>query len=404
MVEQDELSQTMGWLHSCASIAPGRSTAFDKFVRLVPAELAALGFNQCGPREPESFTRAGLEQFGIERYVERLVKYGLLERRKHAGADEILLPPGTLSKLEKSSQHGHRTNGTLPKPPLDSAVTCYPFYLSAEEFSLITGSEYEALKADIHEHGLLNPITVYQGTILDGRNRYLACRDLGLELRTVEWNGKGSPLAFVTSQNFRRRHHNVSQRAMIAAKLMPKFEQEANERMLSGKTANPGTNLSEGRARDQAARAVNVSAGSVETARKVLKNGIADLVKAVENGLVSVAAAGKVAELPKAEQALVVAAGAESIKAKAKEFRDAKAKASTRANKQSQASAEEVTANGSQIIADKATPSMPQGGNAAPLTLAPDFKAEDVAEALLKFFGPTMSGEISSALSKLLVS
>ncbi len=43
--------------------------------------------------------------------------------------------------------------------------------------------EYEALKADIAAHGLLEPIVLYQGQILDGRNRHRGCLDTGTEPR-----------------------------------------------------------------------------------------------------------------------------------------------------------------------------------------------------------------------------
>jgi ParB-like chromosome segregation protein Spo0J len=102
--------------------------------------------------------------------------------------------------------------------------------------------EYSALKADIAAHGLREPIWVYQGQIIDGRNRYRACRELGIDPPTREWDGNGSLVRFVLSLNLHRRHLSSSQRAALAADIEPMLAAEAKERQRQhGKTA-PGRN------------------------------------------------------------------------------------------------------------------------------------------------------------------
>ena len=89
----------------------------------------------------------------------------------------------------------------------------------AELFPLLEGEEFEDFKRDIARNGLLEPITLLGGLILDGRNRYRACRELGIEPVTVEWSGPGDAAAYVCSRNLHRRHLSVGRRAMIAASL-----------------------------------------------------------------------------------------------------------------------------------------------------------------------------------------
>jgi ParB family chromosome partitioning protein len=85
------------------------------------------------------------------------------------------------------------------------------FHPAANIFPLMAGDDYAALVADIAEHGQREPIWLYDGMILDGRNRYRACTGLGLVCETREYTGD-DPQAFVISLNLHRRHLTREQR------------------------------------------------------------------------------------------------------------------------------------------------------------------------------------------------
>ncbi|MEN6490274.1 MAG: hypothetical protein ABFD66_15580 [Smithella sp.] len=84
---------------------------------------------------------------------------------------------------------------------------------------------------------------------------------------------------FVVSLNLVRRHLNESQRATIGARVKPKYEEEAHQRMMAGKKPDPRANLPQGKSRDDAARAVNVSPRMIDKAEKVIEKGSPELVK-----------------------------------------------------------------------------------------------------------------------------
>jgi len=100
---------------------------------------------------------------------------------------------------------------------------------SGEE--VLSGPDYALLVADIRAHGLLEPILVdAEGRILDGRNRYRACLESGVEVRFVEWHGQQDPAELTLSLNLRRRHLDESQRALLGARLVRLLEAAARKR------------------------------------------------------------------------------------------------------------------------------------------------------------------------------
>jgi hypothetical protein len=211
-------------------------------------------------------------------------------------------PPGAPEAVESAAGPP-----TLVSPDL-------PHHELAGLFPPPTEAEYAQLRDDIQAHGQRVPAWTCQGQLLEGRSRARACQELGLPLLAREWAGPGSLIAFVVSLNLLRRHLTAGQRATVGAKLKPLFEAEARQRMLAGKAADPMANLPQGPAREQAARAVHVSPRTIDAAAKVLEHGSPGLVRAVEAGQASVAAAAELAGLPAAEQEEAVARGPKEVK------------------------------------------------------------------------------------------
>ena len=141
----------------------------------------------------------------------------------------------------------------------------YQFHEFANLFPLIEGDEFDALVNDIRAHGVREPIWLFEGKILDGRNRYRAATEAGEEFETREYEGD-KPLEHVVSLNLHRRHLNESQRAMVAARLANLMDGQRPSQICEGAVT-----------RTTASTMLNVSPRSIDTARVVQRHAIPEL-------------------------------------------------------------------------------------------------------------------------------
>jgi ParB-like chromosome segregation protein Spo0J len=158
-----------------------------------------------------------------------------------------------------------------------------PVHDVANLFPMMSDDEYRALVKDIRENGLREAIWLYEGKIIDGRNRYKACRELGVEPDYQQWNGEGSIINFVISLNLHRRHLSSSQKAVIALEVEKFLSVEAKERQRGGQggvllsqkieQANPG------KATEQAAKLIGTNRQYVSDAKVIEKKAPQALVE-----------------------------------------------------------------------------------------------------------------------------
>ena len=199
--------------------------------------------------------------------------------------------------------------------------------------------ELQDLTDDIRAHGLIDPIVLFEGMILDGRNRATACERAGVAPRYAQFRGgREDALILVISHNLKRRHltKQAIADALVGAEDFnlhytlagPAVEKEAAaadgpETQSVIKITEPKTASS--RKLAQAAGRV-VSHVMIAATRKVKEKGEPELQEAVKRGRIGVQDAAKVADLlpeqqkaialsPKPRKAAAEAAEAEKIAA-----------------------------------------------------------------------------------------
>ncbi len=95
------------------------------------------------------------------------------------------------------------------------------FHPIADAFPLMNERELAELTADIKANGLKTEIDLYQGKILDGRNRYRACQAAGVVVRTRNFAARDEEhaISFAISANLKRKQYSKSRLEAAAAEL-----------------------------------------------------------------------------------------------------------------------------------------------------------------------------------------
>jgi DNA modification methylase len=141
----------------------------------------------------------------------------------------------------------------------------------AELLPMMTEMEWSALMEDIRLNGQQEPIVLYQGQILDGRNRWRAIMKLNGQPQFTRFKGsEAEALAFVKSKLM---HRNLtdSQKAAVAVQYLPTFEKLAISRQKrNGKEPVPSS--PNGQARDHLGEFFGVSGRYISDARFIFES------------------------------------------------------------------------------------------------------------------------------------
>jgi Homeodomain-like domain len=227
--------------------------------------------------------------------AEKAEVFQLLDAKKSQGevSRQTGVPQPTIARWMKEQRfNGAQVNST-PVTSSDTTTTITDTELSAHPlanlFPLMNEADFTALRDDIAGQGLLEPLWLYEGQILDGRNRYNACKALGIQPQVRTYQGN-DPLGFVLSMNLVRRHLNESQRALVAADVATMRQGERTD-------LEPSANLQKV-SQAKASALFNISTRSVSDAKRVKAEAQPEIIKAVRDGHLAVSAAAKLAAEP----------------------------------------------------------------------------------------------------------
>jgi hypothetical protein len=174
----------------------------------------------------------------------------------------------------------------------------------AELFPMMPADEFAKLKADIQKNGQMEPIWINsEGTLLDGRNRWNACKELGIVPNVVsvrEIGIKSGPDAdadYIWSKNILRRHLTDSQRAAIAVKWSDELKKSLKQTRLANlkkgiRKPEVAKTPPRGKSRSILATQAGVSEHAIRQAESIAAHK-PELLPKVESGEVTLADAQK---------------------------------------------------------------------------------------------------------------
>ena len=96
----------------------------------------------------------------------------------------------------------------------------------------LTSDEEAILRDSLRDDGCINPILVWDRTIIDGHNRYRICRELGIDFRVaaLAFSDRDEAMLWVINHQLGRRNLSELDRVALLEQKRPILERQAKER------------------------------------------------------------------------------------------------------------------------------------------------------------------------------
>lgn len=113
----------------------------------------------------------------------------------------------------------------------------------------LTPTEYQELESAILEQGCISPLTVWQGQIIDGHNRFNICEkhDVPYEIREVPFVDEEAALTWILRNQLGRRNLTPNQKTLYIGQLY-----NSRKRNVGGQTGNQNAGKNDGDLKSEA--------------------------------------------------------------------------------------------------------------------------------------------------------
>ena len=153
----------------------------------------------------------------------------------------------------------------------------------------LSQDEYKQLEANVISDGCRDALVVWQGTLIDGHNRYRICTEHNIPFQTVEkkLDSREDVIQWIILNQFGRRNLSPGNRSILALRLEPIFKEKAKEKQEKGtnqyslpqKSAEPSIET-----RKEVAKIAGVSHDTIDKVKKIIDRGTPDQVERIKKG------------------------------------------------------------------------------------------------------------------------
>lgn len=105
----------------------------------------------------------------------------------------------------------------------------------------LSDEEFSQLKENILKDGCIDPIVLWDDTIIDGHNRFKICSENNVPFKTVqmEFHNRDEAINWIIRNQFGRRNISLYERARLALRLKPLIAEKAKEKKIESGGAVP---------------------------------------------------------------------------------------------------------------------------------------------------------------------
>jgi transcriptional regulator with XRE-family HTH domain len=169
----------------------------------------------------------------------------------------------------------------------------------------LTADEHSELEASILREGCRDALVTWNGTLIDGHNRYEICTKHGLPFATVErvFSSRDDVIEWIILNQFGRRNLPAYERARLALRLKPVIAEKAKITQGTRTDLTSVRNLTKVDAKRELANVAGVSHDTIAKVETIEREAPAPIVEASRRGDISVNMAHSVTKMPEPDRA-----------------------------------------------------------------------------------------------------
>jgi ssDNA-binding Zn-finger/Zn-ribbon topoisomerase 1 len=157
----------------------------------------------------------------------------------------------------------------------------------------LTSEEKAQLEENLVRDGCIDPLLVWNETIIDGHNRYEICtrRGVHFDKKSMQFNTREEVKEWIILNQFGRRNLTPYQRSELALKLKPLIQAKAKENQFAGKKIDLSQNSVEGKRVDtqkELAKIAGVSHDTIFKVEQIQKHAPEEVKQKVKSGEISI--------------------------------------------------------------------------------------------------------------------